>query len=75
MSAQYFAKIDENNKVVHVAVTTAEFMAANPERYEGTWVETFFDRTDKRYAGYGFTYNPETQDFTEPPIIPLLLEG
>ena len=71
MSAQYFAQIDENNKVTKVAVTSAEFMAENPERYEGTWVETFFDRADKRYAGVGFTYDPATQDFTEPPIIPI----
>lgn len=71
MSAQYFAQIDENNKVIYVAVVTAEFMAENPERYEGTWVETFFDRDDKRYAGFGFTYDPVTQDFTEPPIIPI----
>lgn len=71
MSATYFAQIDENNKVIDVAVVTAEFMAANPERYLGTWVETFFDRADKRYAGVGFTYDPVTQDFTEPPIIPI----
>lgn len=69
MSHQYFAQLDVNNKVIDVAVTSTEFMEENPERYEGTWVETFFDRADKRYAGVGFTYNPETQDFTEPPII------
>jgi hypothetical protein len=68
MSAQYFAQIDDNNKVIDMAVTTAEFMAENPERYLGTWVETFFDRTDKQYAGIGFTYDPVTQDFTAPPI-------
>jgi len=75
MSATYFARIDENNKVIDVAVTSLEFMTEHPERYEGTWVETFFDRADKRYAGVGFTYDPLTQDFTEPPIVPLLLEG
>ena len=72
MSAQYFAQIDENNKVIDVAVVTAEFMAANPERYLGTWVETFFDRADKRYAGFGFTYDPVTQDFTEPTYPPIV---
>ena len=71
MSAQYFAQIDENNKVIDVAVVTAEFMAENSDRYPGTWVETFFDRADKRYAGVGFTYDPATQDFTEPTIIPI----
>lgn len=69
MSAQYFAKLDENNLVIHVAVVTAEFMAANPERYLGRWVETFYDTTGKTYAGIGFTYNEITQNF-EPPYIP-----
>jgi hypothetical protein len=63
MSAQYFAKIDENNMVVHVAVVTSEFMAANPERYEGTWVETFFDVEGKTYAGIGHRYDSELDDF------------
>lgn len=71
MSAQYFAQLDENNIVIYVAVVTAEFMAANPERYTGTWVETFFDTAGKTYAGMGYTYSYETQDFT-PPIIEIM---
>ena len=66
MSAQYFAKIDENNMVVHVAVVTSEFMAANPERYEGTWVETFIGVEGKTYAGVGWTYDAELDDFIAP---------
>lgn len=66
MSAQYFAQIDENNVVTHVAVVERAFLEANPERYTGTWVETFFDRDDKTYAGIGHIYDPETQDFTAP---------
>lgn len=66
MSAQYFAQIDENNKVIYVAVVTAEFMAANPERYPGTWVETFIDNTHT-YAGIGYTYDETTKDFIAPP--------
>lgn len=65
MSAQYFAQI-ENNIVVTVHVVTAEFMAANPERYPGEWVETFFDVPGKTYAGVGYTYDPATQDFVAP---------
>jgi hypothetical protein len=42
-------------------------MAANPHRYPGTWVETFFDTPGKTYAGIGFTYNEEDEDFTPPP--------
>jgi hypothetical protein len=61
----YFAQI-ENNIVINVAVVTAEFMAENPERYPGTWVETFYDTPGKTYAGIGYIYNPNTQDFTAP---------
>lgn len=65
MSAQYFAQIDENNIVTHVAVVQREFLEANPDRYPGTWVETFFDTVGKRYAGIGHEYLPETQNFRE----------
>jgi hypothetical protein len=71
MVAQYFAQINENNVVINVHVVTAEFMAQNPERYPGVWVETFFNTENKTYAGIGFTYNYETQDFTPPYIEPI----
>ena len=63
MTAQYFAQLDDNNIVIDVRVVTAEFMAANPERYAGTWVETFFDNPNKQYAGVGFEYLQLEQDF------------
>ena len=66
MSAQYFAQINENNVVVHVAVVQREFLEANPQRYTGRWVETFFDTAGKTYAGIGFTYDEATQDFIAP---------
>ena len=66
MSAQYFAQIDDNNVVTKVAVVQQEFLEANPERYTGVWVETFFDTAGKTYAGIGYTYDPETQDFVAP---------
>lgn len=68
MSAQYFAQLDENNVVVHVAVVTREFLEANPQRYTGRWVETFFDTAGKTYAGIGFIYDETTQDFVAPVI-------
>ena len=73
MSAQYFAKINENNVVVDVAVVTAEFMEANPERYQGVWIETFLDVEGKTYAGGGYTYDAETDDFVAP-IAPEVVE-
>ena len=70
MVAQYFAQLDDNNIVTNVHVVTAEFMAENPDRYPGVWVETFFDTDDKTYAGIGYTYNETTQDFIAPPLPP-----
>ena len=66
MSAQYFAQIDANNVVTHIAVVQREFLEANPERYTGRWVETFFDTEGKTYAGIGFTYDEVSQDFVAP---------
>ena len=71
MNAQYFAQLDQNNVVINVHVVTAEFMAENPERYPGVWVETFFDDPNKTYAGIGFTYNETTQNFEPPYVEPI----
>ena len=69
MSAQYFAQLDDNNVVTHVAVVMRDFLESNPDRYTGRWVETFFDTEGKTYAGVGFTYNETTSDFTPPPVV------
>jgi hypothetical protein len=66
MSAQYFAQLDDNNVVTHVAVVQREFLEANPQRYKGRWVETFFDTEGKTYAGIGFTYDEVSEDFVAP---------
>lgn len=65
MQPTYFAKI-ENDIVTDVAVVSAEFMAENPDRYPGEWVETFTDVPGKTYAGIGYTYDRNTQDFIAP---------
>jgi len=62
----YYAQINDNNVVIDVHVVTAEFMAANPDRYPGTWVQTFINLPDKTYAGIGYIYDEQTQNFTEP---------
>lgn len=69
MSEQFFAQLDDNNVVITVHVVTADFIAANPERYPGTWVQTFYDQPSKNYAGVGYIYNFNTENFT-PPIEP-----
>ena len=62
----YFAQVTDG-VVTDVRVVSQEFLEANPERYTGTWVETFFDTTGKTYAGIGYTYDEATQDFVCPP--------
>jgi len=69
MTPQYFAQLNDKNKVISVHVVTAEFMVANPDRYPGVWVETFIDDTHT-YAGIGFVYDYETQNFIAPTIEP-----
>lgn len=64
---QYFAQLDDNNIVIKVAVVHRDFLEANPDRYPGRWVETFFDVEGKTYAGVDFTYDEATHDFIPPP--------
>lgn len=67
----YFAQLNDNNEVIAVNVVSLEFMAANPDRYSGRWVETFYDTAGKTYAGVGYFYDETTQDFYLPePIKP-----
>ena len=68
---QYFAQIDEDNIVLEVHVVTRLFLEENPDRYPGTWVETFINLPNKTYAGIGYIYDPKTKDFTAPPVQPV----
>lgn len=65
MSAQYFAKVVDG-VVTDVAVTSLEFMTANPDRYSGEWHETFIDVAGKTYAGIGYAWNGT--DFVAPVV-------
>ena len=53
---QYFAQVT-NGVVTNVVVATSEYMAANPERYTGEYIETFLDVPGKTYAGIGYLWN------------------
>jgi hypothetical protein len=66
----YFAQIDTDNVCLQVHVVTQEFIDANPERYPGVWVETFYNNANKTYAGEGYIYNAKTKDFIAPPYDP-----
>ena len=75
---RYYAELDTNNMVSQVITgvddDTIEGVPA------GDWysnfvgapcVETWIDRNDKIYAGIGYTYSYETQDFTPPYVEPV----
>jgi hypothetical protein len=64
--AQYFAEIDNNDLVINIHVVTQEFLDENPDRYPGMYVETFVDVPGKTYAGIGYTYDRELDDFVPP---------
>lgn len=66
MSAQYFAQVTDG-VVTNVAVVQQDFLDANPDRYTGTWVETFIGVEGKTYAGIGYTYDAVADQFTAPP--------
>lgn len=70
MSRHFFAQLDDNNVVTKVAVVTQEFLEANPQRYTGRWVETFFNTDGKTYAGIGDEYLESEQDFRSPQPYP-----
>jgi hypothetical protein len=60
-SARYFAEI-KDNKVIRVIV--ADNKEWCEQRLGGEWVETFMDK--KNYAGKGYTYNKERDNFIPP---------
>ena len=74
MIRQFFAQLDENNVVTDVHCVTQEFLDANPDRYEGVWVETFYNIPNKIYAGLGDIYDYETENFIQPVYIPPVIE-
>lgn len=69
--SQYFAQVTDG-VVTDVRVVTADFMAANPERYQGTWVETFIGVEGKTYAGVGYLW--DGTDFVLPIYIAPIVE-
>jgi len=71
--ATYWAELDANN-VVKQVITGVDDLTINGIP-TGTWytifvgapcVQTWIDRADKTYAGIGFTYDYDTQDFINP---------
>jgi len=65
----YFAQIDSNKVCLQVHVVTQQFIDENPDRYPGTWVETFYNNPDKTYAGEGYIYDEDLSDFVAPEVV------
>jgi hypothetical protein len=71
----YWAELDANNVVKQVITGVDDLTIEGIPT--GEWytnfvgapcVQTWIDRDDKTYAGIGYTYSEETQDF-EPPYV------
>jgi hypothetical protein len=75
----YYAELDAENIVTQVitGVPPTETIEGLPaaEWYSNftgvTCVPTYIDAPNKTYAGIGYLYDYETQDFTEPYIPPM----
>jgi hypothetical protein len=69
----YWAELDTNNIVVEVitGVDEATIEGIPTGEWYGNFtgfpcVQTFIDDPNKTYAGIGYTYSYDTQDFTSP---------
>ena len=65
----HFAEINtQTNEVLRV-------IRAKSKRWceyelDGTWFRTYYDTEGKNYAGIGFTYHPDKENFSEPQPYP-----
>jgi len=75
--ATYWAELNENNVVVQVITGVDDETIDDVPT--GVWysnflgkqcVQTWIDRDDKIYAGIGYIYDEDTQDFTPPVVEP-----
>ena len=77
----HYAELDNQNKVIRVLVVANEVTHATPDGTEdetlgkvfltdllgGTWVQTSYNGNKRgRYAGIGFTYDRERDEFVPP---------
>jgi len=64
----YFAHITPENIVDDVIVADQQFIDDTYGANADEWVETFMNTAGKTYAGIGYTYDDDTQDFVAPVI-------
>lgn len=73
----HWAKLDDNNIVVQVAVVEDDFIQSNPDRYTGRWIKTSYNTRNgihilngiplrKNYANIGYVYDEQRDAFIPP---------
>lgn len=59
----HFALLDSNNTVIAVEAVTADFVAANPDRYQGRWEHC---NPPRSFCGVGWKFDEQAADFFPP---------
>lgn len=65
--AGYFAELENNVVKRVISATDKEWCEQN---LGGEWVQTYYSTPGKNYAGIGYTYHPETENFSAPRPFP-----
>ena len=65
----HFAEINtQTNEVLRVILAKSKLWCEY--ELDGTWFRTYYDTEGKNYAGIGFTYHPEKENFSAPQPYP-----
>jgi len=65
----HFAEIDpQTNEVIKVSLAESKLWCEN--RLGGTWVRTYKNTPGKKYAGKGYIYHPDKDNFSRPQPYP-----
>jgi hypothetical protein len=65
----YFAEIDPHTKEVFRVIRAKSKLWCEYE-LDGTWVKTYKNTEGKNYAGKGYIYHPDKDDFSAPKPYP-----
>src|SRR6056300_1367746 len=65
----HFAEINtQTNEVLRVIIAKSKLWCEY--EVDGTWFRTYYDTEGKNYAGIGFTYHPDKDNFSSPQPYP-----
>ena len=65
----YYAEINPQTKEV-LRVILAKSKLWCEYELDGTWTRTYYDTEGKNYAGIGYTYHPDKDNFSTPQPFP-----